>query len=113
MASSIEEIEANIAQAITPGFREKLLARGQSRSMIWRDGTLPPDAPNFSTFLSYDLLSYGYSLLSHGLRLLELNGNAVLARSAFEHAGEALEAVVARNKQLPFCAGVFAAAYKY
>src|SRR5207253_2495231 len=38
---------------------------------------------------------------SHGLRLLELNGNAVLARSAFEHAGEALEAVVARNKQLP------------
>lgn len=101
MASSIEEIEANIAQAITPGFREKLLARGQSRSMIWRDGTLPPDAPNFSTFLSYDLLSYGYSLLSHGLRLLELNGNAVLARSAFEHAGEALEAVVARNKQLP------------
>ncbi|SEJ06948.1 DEAD/DEAH box helicase [Achromobacter sp. NFACC18-2] len=101
MASSINEIEANIEQAIAPGFREKLLARGQSRSMIWREGVLPVDAPKFSTFLSYDLLSYAYSLLSHGLRLLELGGSAVLARSAFEHAGEALEAVVARNKEAP------------
>lgn len=100
MASNIVEIEANITQAISPGFREKLLARGQSRSMIWRDGVLPPNAPKFSEFLSYDLLSYGYSLLSHGLRLLELNGNAVLARNAFEHAGEALEAVIARNKEV-------------
>lgn len=114
MASSINEIEANIAQAIEPGFREKLLARGQSRSMIWREGVLPADAPKFSVFLSYDLLSYGYSLLSHGLRLLELDGNAVLARSAFEHAGEALEAVVARNKEAPardFHRVVAAAAY--
>ncbi|MFN7040116.1 MAG: DEAD/DEAH box helicase [Acidovorax temperans] len=101
MASSIEEIEANIAQAIAPGFREKLLARGQSRSMIWRDGVLPDDAPRFSTFLTYDLLSYGYSLLSLGLRLTELDGNPIVARSAFEHAGEALEAVVVRNADAP------------
>lgn len=101
MASSIEEIEANIAQAIAPGFREKLLARGQSRSMIWRDGVLPDDSPRFSTFLTYDLLSYGYSLLSLGLRLTELDGNPILARSAFEHAGEALEAVVVRNADAP------------
>jgi len=114
MASNITEIEASIREAISPGFRLKLLARGQSRSMIWRDGILPQDSPPFSNLLSYDLLSYGYSLLSHGLRLLEGEGNAELARSAFEHAGEALEAVVAKGKKSPerdFHRLVAAAAY--
>jgi len=101
MASNIPELEASIREAISPGFRLKLLARGQSRSMIWRDGVLPPDAPPFSHLLSYDLMSYGYSLLSHGLRLLEGEGNAELARSAFEHAGEALEAVVSKGGDTP------------
>jgi len=101
MASSNPELEARIREAISPGFRLKLLARGQSRSMIWRDGILPENAPPFSRLLSYDLLSYGYSLLSHGLRLLEGEGNDELARSAFEHAGEALEAVVAKGGNSP------------
>ncbi len=101
MASSIPELEASIRDAISPGFRLKLLARGQSRSMIWRDGVLPPDAPPFSHLLSYDLMSYGYSLLSHGLHVLEGEGNAELARSAFEHAGEALEAVVSKGGDTP------------
>ena len=114
MASNIPELEASIREATSPGFRLKLLARGQSRSMIWRDGILPPDAPPFSHSLSYDLMSYGYSLLSHGLRLLEGEGNAELARSAFEHAGEALEAVIAKGKNSPerdFHRLVAAAAY--
>lgn len=59
MASKLEELRANIEAAVTPGFRHKLLARGQSRGMIWRGGTLPPGAPNFSPELSGDLLSYG------------------------------------------------------
>lgn len=99
MASSIEEIQANIEGATAAGFRERLLARGQARSMIWRDGELPPDAPPFSELLTYDLLSYGYALLSHGLRLLELQGNGDTARRAFEHAGDALEAVVSKGKE--------------
>ena len=49
--------------------------------MIWRDGVLPPDAPDFSTQLSYDLNSYGYALLGLGLRLRELEGDAAKARS--------------------------------
>ena len=68
MASTLEELQANIDSAITSGFRYKLLARGQSRGMIWRDGVLPEDAPNYGSELSDDLLSYGYSLLLHGLR---------------------------------------------
>ena len=60
MSFSTAELEASINEAVTPGFREKLLARGQSRAMIWRDGQLPPDAPVYSRVLSYDLLAYGY-----------------------------------------------------
>lgn len=97
MASTLEELRANIEAAVTQGFRHKLLARGQSRGMIWRDGILPPDAPNFSPELSDDLLSYGYSLLMHGLRYSDLGGEPSLTRAAFEVAAEALEAVVARG----------------
>lgn len=114
MAKSIEAIEASIREAVTPGFREKLLARGQARSMIWRDGVLPDDAPPFSSLLSYDLLSYGYALLSHGLRLLEKEGDPNLARIAFEHAAGAIEAVIAKgqnNNVRDFHRLVAAAAY--
>lgn len=98
MATSLEEIEASIRDAIASGFRGNLLARGQARSIVWRDGQLPTDAPRFSPLLSYDLLSYGYSLLSHGLRLLEREGNPEVARLAFEHAAGAIEAVIAKGE---------------
>jgi len=114
MASTLEELQANIDAAITPGFRYKLLARGQSRGMIWRDGVLPEDAPNYSPELSDDLLSYGYSLLLHALRYTEQGGDADRARSAFAVAAEALEAVVARGEAHPerdFHRLVTAAAY--
>ena len=97
MASTLEELQENIDSAITPGFRYKLLARGQSRRMIWRDGVLPEDAPNYGSELSDDLLSYGYSLLLHGLRYTELGGDADRGRSAFAVAAEALEAVAAKG----------------
>jgi superfamily II DNA/RNA helicase len=114
MAESVEAIQERIRSAVAPGFREKLLARGQARSMIWRDGLIPDDAPSFSPLLTYDLLSYGYSLLSHGLRLLERNGDRDLARTAFEHAAGAMEAVVARgapNNDRDFHGIVAGAAY--
>ncbi|MFC5082438.1 DEAD/DEAH box helicase [Microvirga arabica] len=65
--------------------------------MIWRNGVLPPDAPSFSPQLSYDLHSYGYSLLGLGLRLRELGGNPIHARVAFEQAATALEAAIAKG----------------
>ncbi len=94
MASTIEEIEEAIQQAIASGFRGRLLERGLARSMIWIDGELPDGSPNFSENLSYDLLSYGYSLLSLAIRLTELNGNADLARAAFEKAATAITDVI-------------------
>lgn len=69
--------------------------------MIWREGVLPEEAPNFGLELSDDLLSYGYSLLLHGLRYTDLGGDAATARKAFEVSAEALEAVVERERPMP------------
>jgi len=114
MASTVEELEANIKAAVTPGFRGRLMARGQSRGMIWREGVLPPDAPEFSSDLSDDLLNFGYSLLGHGLRLTDLAGDQDIAKTAYAVAAEAIEAVVARgsaSKERDFHRLVAAAAY--
>ena len=97
MATTPEAIAADIAEAATAGFRGRLIARGQARAIIWRDGALPPDAPAFAPQLSYDLHSYAYALLGLGLRLRELGGDAAQARTAFEQAATALEAVMAKG----------------
>jgi superfamily II DNA/RNA helicase/tetratricopeptide (TPR) repeat protein len=99
MPTTPEAIAAAIAEATAAGFRGSLIARGQARSIIWRDGTLPPDSPAFAPQLSYDLHSYGYALLGLGLRLRELNGDAAQARIAFEQAATALEAVMAKGNR--------------
>jgi superfamily II DNA/RNA helicase len=114
MPETVEDIEAAIREATTPGFREQLLARGEARSMIWRDGVLPEDAPAFDQLLSYDLLSYGYSLLGLGLRLVEANGSQALGQRAFEGAATAIESVIARgpnSRERGFHRVVAAAAY--
>lgn len=97
MATTLQELEANIKSAIEPGFRDELLARGQSRAMIWRKGDLPEGAPVYSSSLSESLLSFGYALLSHSLRYVDLKGDLAIARRGFEVAGEAIEAVVAKG----------------
>ncbi|MEW8051960.1 MAG: DEAD/DEAH box helicase, partial [Candidatus Thiodiazotropha sp.] len=65
--------------------------------MIWRNGILPDGAPEFASTLSHDLVSYGDTLMSLAMRILEQQGNESLARSAFAHAGEAIEAVVSKG----------------
>ncbi|MFB4204855.1 hypothetical protein KBTX_03202 [wastewater metagenome] len=92
-----EELSEAIQHAVASGFRDDLLAKGQARAMIWRDGVLPEGAPRFPRNLSYDLYSYGYTLLLMALRLREQGGDQLLARSAFEHAGEAIEAVISNG----------------
>jgi superfamily II DNA/RNA helicase len=95
--TTVDGIEADIDAAVVPGFRNRLIARGQARAMIWRDGVLPPEAPAFSPQLSADLFGYAYALLEMGVRLLELGGDPARARLAFEQAATALEAVIARG----------------
>lgn len=97
MASNPETIAQLIAEATGAGFRDDLLAKGQARAMVWRDGVVPPEAPQFSTLLTYDLLTYAYSLMNQGLRLLDQQAEFGAARSAFEHAASAIEAATARG----------------
>jgi len=97
MPTTLEAIAVDIEEAATAGFRGRLIARGQARAIIWRDGALPADAPAFAPQLSYDLHSYAYALLGLGLRLRELGGDAAQARIAFEQAATALEAVMAKG----------------
>jgi superfamily II DNA/RNA helicase len=115
MPTTIDAIQAAIAEALTPGFRGRLLARGQARALIWRDGVLPPNAPAFSPLLSYDLHSYAYSLIIQGLRLRELGGDAAVAGRAFEQAANALEAATIKgppnDREQAFQFFVTAAAY--
>lgn len=99
MSTTPEAIAADILDAATAGFRGRLIARGQARAIIWRDGELPPDAPAFAPQLSYDLHAYGYALLGLGLRLREFGGDPAQARIAFEQAGTALEAVIAKGNR--------------
>jgi superfamily II DNA/RNA helicase/tetratricopeptide (TPR) repeat protein len=99
MPTTPEAIVADINEAATAGFRGRLIARGQARAIIWRDGVLPPDAPAFAPQLSYDLHSYAYALLGLGLRLRDLGGDAAQARIAFEQAATALEAVIAKGSR--------------
>ncbi len=94
---NLEGLQTAVESAMGPTYRGKLLARGQARSLIWRDGVLPQGAPQFARTLSYDLLSYGDSLLSLAMRLREQGGDENLARSAFKHAGEAIESVISNG----------------
>ena len=99
MPTAPDDIAADVSVATAAGFRGRLIARGQARAIIWRDGVLPPDAPDFAPQLSYDLHSYAYALLGLGLRLRELGGNPTHARTAFEQAATALEAVMAKGNR--------------
>ena len=99
MATTPSELADAIREAVGPDFRERLLARGQARSFVWRDGSLPDGAPPYSEKLTYDLLGYGYSLLSLSLRLLETQTNHDVTRIGFEHAAGAIEAAVSKGQK--------------
>jgi superfamily II DNA/RNA helicase len=67
-----------------------------ARSLIWQEGTLPPDAPPFADALTDDLFDYGYGLLAMAVRLrdgqyIDLSNDALLV------AGEAIEAAIIRG----------------
>ena len=101
MPGSIDAISAAVRRATEQGFRDQLLAKGQARAMVWRGGRVPDGGPRFARGLSYDLLAYGYSLLTQGLRLFEGDGDHDLARTACAAAAEALEAVIANGPESP------------
>lgn len=94
---TIDNLIAKINALTAAGHRGRLLARGLARGMIWQDGVLPPDSPNFSPMLSTDLLDHGYRLLDSALALRELSEGHAHPNQAFRIAGEAIESAVRRG----------------
>lgn len=80
-----------------PAFRGRLLARGQARSFIWKDVELEEGSPDYPPRLSYDLKSYGTSLLALGLRLRPDTEFQSVVLDAFEQSGEAIEAAFSKG----------------
>lgn len=89
-----ELIEELITNHLKPEFRGRLIDRGLSRSMIWENGILPENSSDFSDELTYDLLSYGYSLLSLAIKSIDNDVNETLKNQAFEKAATALMTVI-------------------
>ncbi|MCG3267152.1 DEAD/DEAH box helicase [Yoonia sp. I 8.24] len=92
-----DQLAQSIEAALDPAYRGRLLARGQARSIIWKDGELEEGSPNYSPRLSYDLKSYGTSLLALGLRLRPDTELRSVTLNAFEQSGEAIEAVFSKG----------------
>ena len=96
---NLEQREQVVAAALEPAFRRQLLARGQARSLIWRNGVLPDRAPSFVETLSHDLVGYGTALLLHAMSVRRHGGDQHLVQRAFIQAAEAIEAVVVNGPQ--------------
>lgn len=94
-----DALRQRVALALDASFRSSLLSRGIARGLVRRDGALPDGSPNYSSFLDYDLRIFGYSLLSHGLRMQELD--EAEARRTLERAGSALEALTRSAAESP------------
>lgn len=94
---TIDSLVAKVNALTAVGHRGRLLARGLARGMIWRDGVLPPDSPNFGPMLSTDLLDHGFRLLDSALALRELSQGNTHPDHAFRVAGEAIESAVRRG----------------
>ena len=74
MPETAEQLAKVLVAQTEPGTRNKLVAKGLARGMIWADGELPEDAPNFKEDLTDDLLDHGFSILSRACRLKDLGG---------------------------------------
>jgi replicative superfamily II helicase len=95
----VAELEASLREALELGYRNDLLAKGQSRSIIMKNGELPEGHPHYPQTLGYNLLSFGYGLLSLALKLNDQNGDKILVRRGFEQAGNAIEASIANSNR--------------
>jgi hypothetical protein len=100
MPETGEEIRERLEELTQPGVRGRLAARGLARGMIWRNGILPPGAPDFSPSLSVDLLDYGYGLLARALRAIELEVPAANVQRGLVVAAEAIESAVRKGDPL-------------
>ena len=91
---TVEELADFLRDAVDPAVRDRLLARGGAWSLMREDGILPDGAPRFSRTIAVDLAEYGFSVLRAALALREIGEESELARTGFDRAASAFEALV-------------------
>ena len=91
---TIEELQEFVQRATQDDIRGKLLARGETRAIIRRNGQLPEEAPQLGETLDIDLSEYGFSLLRASMALREKKGEPKIWSTGFLKAGNAFEALV-------------------
>lgn len=97
MPQPTDELAEELRLLIQPGARERLVARGLARGMIWRGGELPTGAQTFARSLTADLLDHGYLILAKALQLKETGEHADMVEDAFRVAAESIESAVRRG----------------
>jgi len=92
---TIDELEKFINAVTRSNVRRRLLAQGEARAIIRRQGQLPDGAPSFVVTLDTDLTEYGFSLLRASLAMRERQeGDVDICRKGFLNAGNAFEHLV-------------------
>lgn len=113
---TVEELESFIERVSNSPFRARLLALGEARAGIRREGQLPEGAPAFAASLDTSLSEYAFSMLRASLALRERQeGSTEIRQTGFRKAGNAFEALVRNgsptNKLRGFWCVMGAAAY--
>lgn len=115
MPENAPELADRIRTLTQPGFRDRLIAKGLARGLIWRDGALPPDAPQFGADLTTNLLDHGFLLLSLSLHLRDLGEQPDAVNGGLYAAAESLESAArhesAAEAHRGFCLVMAAAAF--
>lgn len=91
---SINEIEDLLNEALEGNARGRLVARGEARAIIRREGILPDDAPHFAPTIEVDLADHGFAVLDAALELRELDRQHQLLKPAFRSAAKIFESIV-------------------
>lgn len=102
MAREPEAIRAELDERVLPDARDRLLALRLARGMVWRDGEVPVDGPNFPDSLTAICSIFGYGVLALALDLRDANrrgaaGQLFATKDAFTVAAEAIEAAIRRG----------------
>lgn len=104
MARDPAAIEAILRPLLELNARERLLAQGLARGMIWREGQVPLGGPRFSEDLTDDLLHFGYGVLVLALELRDANLEKIDSTEyfktddAFRVAAESIESAMRRGE---------------
>jgi hypothetical protein len=113
---TVSELEAYLRPLLQDGYWNRLTERGEAWSTMRSQGRLPDYASNMGQTIDGDLERYGFAVLRAGLSLFEKSREqGLLARRAFEKAGQAFEFLVTNadleTVELDFLSVVGAASY--